>query len=154
MKPSNIFSKYQCDDKLKIYSEVPLNNRQYKKMISNAKSRYMNDYYNTPRYNPKKDEKTFNNLLNSYYTDFNKLKKKYNFIEDEQDYEEEEEEQNNNVESPVPPPIATILYFLVCTKNIPVIQFYFILVFDKKLSEFFRSCHRTMSAARTSHGYC
>ena len=98
MKPSNIFSKYQCDDKLKIYSEVPLNNRQYKKMISNAKSRYMNDYYNTPRYNPKKDEKTFNNLLNSYYTDFNKLKKKYNFIEDEQDYEEEEEEQNNNVD--------------------------------------------------------
>ena len=97
MKPSNIFSKYQCDDKLRIYSEVPLNNRQYKKMIDNAKPRYMNDYFNTPRYNPKKDEKTFNNLLNSYYSDYNKLKKKYNFIEDEQDYEEEEE-QNNNVD--------------------------------------------------------
>ena len=95
MKPRSYYSKYQCDDKLKIYSEVPLNNYQYQKMIENAKPRYMNDYYNTPRYYPRKDEKTFNNLLNTYYNDYQKLKNKYNFIEDESNEEEDLEEENN-----------------------------------------------------------
>ena len=95
MKPRSYYSKYQCDDKLKIYSEVPLNNYQYQKMIENAKPRYMNDYYNTPRYYQRKDEKTFNNLLNTYYNDYQKLKNKYNFIEDESNEEEDLEEENN-----------------------------------------------------------
>ena len=95
MKPRSLYSKYQCDDKLKIYSETPLNNSQYYKMIENAKPRYMNDYYNTPRYYQRKDEKTFNNLLSTYYNDYQKLKNKYNFIEDESNEEENLEEEYN-----------------------------------------------------------
>ena len=95
MKPRSFYSKYQCDDKLKIYSDIPLNNSQYQKMIENAKPRYMNDYYNSPRYFQRKDEKTFNNLLNTYYNDYQKLKNKYNFIEDELNEEENIEEENN-----------------------------------------------------------
>ena len=91
MKPRGYFSKYKCDDKIKIYSEAPMTNKQYRKMIASAKPRYMNDYFNTPKYNPRKDEKTFNNLLNSYYYDYSKLRNKYNFTDYEENYEEEEE---------------------------------------------------------------
>ena len=96
MKPKNMYSKYYCDNKLKIYTDVPLSNSQYQKMIENAKPRYMNDYYNTPKFNRRKDEKSFNNLLNSYYSDYKKLKNKYNFVEDEQNQEYYDEDQNNN----------------------------------------------------------
>ena len=87
-------SKYKCDDKIKIYSDVPMTNKQYRRMIQSAKPRYMNDYYNTPRYNPRKDEKSFNNLLNSYYYDYSKLRNKYNFTDYEENYEDEEEQNN------------------------------------------------------------
>ena len=88
-----LFSKYYCDNKLGIYSaqQQPMNNKQYKKMISNAKSKYMNDYISSrkiPRYI---QEKKFNNILSNYYEDFNKLKNKYNFSE-EQDSEKDEAE--------------------------------------------------------------
>ncbi len=96
MKQKNIYSKYACDDKLKIYAEAPLNKAQYQKMIENAKPRYMDNYYNAPRYRRKKDEKAFNNLLDNYYTDYNKIKNKYNFDEYEQNQETLPEEQNNN----------------------------------------------------------
>lgn len=96
MKPKKMYSKYYCDNKLKIYTDVPLSNSQYQKMIENAKPRYMNDYYNTPKFNRRKDEKSFNNLLNSYYSDYKKLKNKYNFIEEEQNEEDYPEDQNNN----------------------------------------------------------
>ena len=95
MKPRSFYSKYQCDDKLKIYTEAPLNNYQYQKMIENAKPRYMNDYYNTPKYNRRKDEKAFSNLLDNYYTDYKKLKNKYNFDGYEQTQETLPEEENN-----------------------------------------------------------
>ena len=92
-----MYSRYYCDNKLKIYTDAPLSNYQYQKMIENAKPRYMNDYYyNTPKFNRRKDEKSFNNLLNSYYSDYKKLKNKYNFIEEEQNQEDYTEEQNNN----------------------------------------------------------
>ena len=87
-------SKYKCDDKIKIYSDVPMTNKQYRRMIQSAKPRYMNDYYNTPRYNPRKDEKSFNNLLNSYYYDYSKLRNKYNFTDYEENYEDDEEQNN------------------------------------------------------------
>ena len=79
-----LFSKYYCDNKLGIYSTPPMNNKQYKKMISNAKSKYMDEYNSstnkTSRYC---EEKKFNNLLSNYYEDFNKLKSKYKFTEEE-----------------------------------------------------------------------
>ena len=89
-----LFSKYQCDNKLKIYINAPLSNSQYKKMIENAKSRYMNDYYNAPKFNRRNNEKSFNNLIESYFGDFRKMKKKYNLIEQEQSQEENSEEKN------------------------------------------------------------
>ena len=93
-----LFSKYQCDNKLKIYTEVPLSNYQYKKMIENAKPRYMNDYYNAPKFSRAKNEKSFNNLLDSYFSDFKQMKKKFNFMEPEETQEDNLEEQNNYID--------------------------------------------------------
>ena len=83
MKRKNPSYKYQCDNKLKIYSESPFNTSQYYRILNNAKPRYMNDYYKAPKYNNKRDDKNFNGILNKYYNDYNKIKNKYNVIEDE-----------------------------------------------------------------------
>ena len=83
MKRKNPSYKYQCDNKLKIYSDSPFNTSQYYRILNNAKPRYMNDYYKAPRYNSKRDDKNFNGILNKYYNDYNKIKNKYNVIEDE-----------------------------------------------------------------------
>ena len=80
-----LFSKYYCDNKLGIYSNPPMNNKEYKKMISNAKSKYMDDYINSrTKMSRYCQEKNFNNLLSNYYDDFNKLKSKYNLSEEEE----------------------------------------------------------------------
>ena len=63
MNSRKLYSKYTCDNKLKIYTDVPLNKTQYQRMIDNARPRYMDDYYNAPKFNTRKDEKSFNNLL-------------------------------------------------------------------------------------------
>jgi hypothetical protein len=83
MKRKNPSYKNQCDNKLKIYSESPFNTSQYYRILNNAKPRYMNDYYKAPKYNNKRDDKNFNGILNKYYNDYNKIKNKYNVIEDE-----------------------------------------------------------------------
>ena len=86
-----LYSKYACDDKLGIYSNPPMSNSQYRKMISNVKSKYMQDYYNTSKkMNKYCEEKNFNNLLTNYYQDFNILKTKYNFPEEEEQEEKKE----------------------------------------------------------------
>lgn len=106
MKRKNPSYKYQCDNKLKIYSESPLNRSQYYRILNNARPRYMNDYYKSQRYNGKRDDKNFNGILNKYYNDYNKIKNKYNVIEDEPiekeytnynnfDYNEYENRKNN-----------------------------------------------------------
>ena len=83
MKRKNPSYKYQNDNKLKNYSESPLNTSQYYRILNNAKPRYLNDYYKSPRINSKRDDKNFNGILNKYYNDYNKIKNKYNVIEDE-----------------------------------------------------------------------
>ena len=83
MKRKNPSYKYQCDNKLKIYSESPFNTSQYYRKLNNAKPRYMNEYYKAPKYNSKRDDKNFNGILNKYYNDYNIIKNKYNVIEDE-----------------------------------------------------------------------
>ena len=88
MKRKSPSYKYQCDNKLKIYSESPINTSQYYRKINNAKPRYLNDYYKAPRYNGKREDKNFNGILNKYYNDYNKIKNKYNVIEDESVEEE------------------------------------------------------------------
>ena len=77
----NIYSKYKCDDKIKIYSQKPMKNYSYKKIIENAKPRYMNDYYNTPRVDQINHEKYMKNILNNYYNDYNKFLSKFNVDE-------------------------------------------------------------------------
>ena len=56
----------------------PINNKEYKKRLANAKSKYMDDYKNSNKKSEFMEEKYFNNLLNTYYEDYNKLKNKYN----------------------------------------------------------------------------
>ena len=79
----NYYSKYQCDNKLSIYSNA-LNNSQYKKRIANVKSKYMQDFNNQPKMSKYCEEKNFNNLLTNYYQDYNMLKSKYNLNETEE----------------------------------------------------------------------
>jgi hypothetical protein len=88
------YSKYQNDDKLKIYKESSMNKFQYKQMIENAKPRFMNEYLNSSKNNRKSNEKNLNNLLNGYMNNYKKLKNKYNFIKNE-DYQDDSEEENN-----------------------------------------------------------
>ena len=91
----NYYSKYQCDNKLSIYSNA-LNNSQYKKRIANVKSKYMQDFNNQPKMSKYCEEKNFNNLLTNYYQDYNMLKSKYNLNEteesDKNEYDINEEE--------------------------------------------------------------
>ena len=117
-----LFSKYQCDNKLKIYTDAPLNNFQYKKMIENAKPRYMNDYYNAPKFNRRKNEKSFNSLLDSYFSDFKQMKKKYNFLEPEETQEEYLEEQNNYIDYEEFENKKNTLYELFSSYDIPDID--------------------------------
>ena len=88
------YSKYQNDDKLKIYKESSMNKFQYKQMIENAKPSFMNEYLNSSKNNRKSNEKNLNNLLNGYMNNYKKLKNKYNFIKNE-DYQDDSEEENN-----------------------------------------------------------
>ena len=88
------YSKYQNDNKLKIYKESSMNKFQYKQMIENAKPRFMNEYLNSSKNNRKSNEKNLNNLLNGYMNNYKKLKNKYNFIKNE-DYQDDSEEENN-----------------------------------------------------------
>ena len=96
MKQNKLFSKYQCDNKLKIYNKDPFNKLEYQKMINNARPRYMNDYFNNPIFNGEKNQKHFDSLLNNYYNDFKNIKNQFTFTENEQNPEEYEEDSNNN----------------------------------------------------------
>ena len=80
-----LYSKYSCDDKLGIYSNpyLPKNNYEYRKILSNVKSKYMDDYNTSKKFSKYSEEKKFNNLLTNYYQDYNILKTKYNFTEED-----------------------------------------------------------------------
>ena len=85
------YSKYQNDNKLKIYKESSMNKFQYKQMIENAKPRFI-----WIQNNRKSNEKNLNNLLNGYMNNYEKLKNKYNFIKKE-DYQDDYSEEENNI---------------------------------------------------------
>ena len=92
MKPS---SKYKNRSKINMYSNAPLSNNSYKKVLEKAQPRYLNEYNNnTPRHSRKKDEKDFNHLLNNYYNDYKRLKNKYNFLEEDPEQQEYDEGKN------------------------------------------------------------
>ena len=83
MKPRKQNSRYDCDNKLRIYSKAPLTKSQYYRRLDKIRPRYLDEYYNTPKLNGRKEEKTFTNVIRNYLNDYNKLKNKYNFIDDE-----------------------------------------------------------------------
>ena len=82
MKPRKQNSRYDCDNKLRIYSKAPLTKSQYYRRLDKIRPRYLDEYYNTPKLNGRKEEKTFTNIIINYLNDYNKLKNKYNFIDD------------------------------------------------------------------------
>ena len=67
------------EENLDIYSKKPMNKREYLKNISKVKSKYMQDYKNSIKASKYTEEKNFNNILKTYFQDYNKLKNKYNF---------------------------------------------------------------------------
>jgi hypothetical protein len=94
------------NDQINENISVPMNNKEYKKMIANAKSKYMQDYKDSTNKKSKfMEEKYFNNLLSTYYDDYTKLKTKFNLKDkddtektnldvDEKDYELKKENIN------------------------------------------------------------
>lgn len=78
-------SKYRCDEKLKIYSGAPVNRGFYQRNLKQAKTLYMGDYLSTPSkyFERKNEDKAFNQILDNYYKDYNKISKKYKFGQDD-----------------------------------------------------------------------
>ena len=75
------------NDQINADISEPMSNKEYKKMIANAKSKYMQDYKDTTNKKSKfMEEKYFNNLLSTYYDDYIKLKNKFN-LKDKDDTE-------------------------------------------------------------------
>ena len=85
----------QNNDSIDPYLNKPMSKKEYKKMISKAKPRYMDDLKSTNKKSKYSEEKTFNNLLTNYYNDYNRLKNKYN-LKDEAESENKTNEYNEN----------------------------------------------------------
>ena len=81
------------NDSIEPYSNKLLSKKEYKKMISKAKPRYMNDLKNSNKKTKYSEEKYFNNLLSTYYNDYNRLKTKYN-LKDEEESDNKSNEYN------------------------------------------------------------
>ena len=86
MKKNSKILKEEQSESFSEYLSTPINKREYKKRIAKVKSKYMDDYKNSNKKSKYIEEKYFNNLLTTYYEDYNKLKNKYNF-KDQTDFE-------------------------------------------------------------------
>ena len=76
----NYFNYEQLDE----YSDVgEINNKEYKKKLRNVKPRYLEIFKNKNKRSKFMEDKYFNNLMTSYIEDYNKLKNKYHFKDDE-----------------------------------------------------------------------
>ena len=81
----NLFSRnYFNYEQLNEYSDVgEINNKEYKKKLRNVKPRYLEIFKNKNKRSKFMEDKYFNNLMTSYIEDYNKLKNKYHFKDDE-----------------------------------------------------------------------
>ena len=91
------FSNYKYNtDLCNNHSGIPSNRNRnkYQTKINNIKPRYMNSYYEKSSSNTKNKEKIFNYLLNNYYNNYNKIKTKYKFDDNDKLSSEEDEKKN------------------------------------------------------------
>ena len=81
----NLYSRnYFNYEQLNEYSDVgEINNKEYKKKLRNVKPRYLEIFKNKNKRSKFMEDKYFNNLMTSYIEDYNKLKNKYHFKDDE-----------------------------------------------------------------------
>ena len=82
---NNLFSRnYFNYEQLNEYSDVgQIDNKEYKKKLRNVKPRYLEIFKNKNKRSKFMEDKYFNNLMTSYIEDYNKLKNKYHFKDDE-----------------------------------------------------------------------
>ena len=82
---NNLYSRnYFNYEQLNEYSDVgEINNKEYKKKLRNVKPRYLEIFKNKNKRSRFMEDKYFNNLMTSYIEDYNKLKNKYHFKDDE-----------------------------------------------------------------------
>ena len=82
---NNLYSRnYFNYEQLNEYSDVgEINNKEYKKKLRNVKPRYLEIFKNKNKRSKFMEDKYFNNLMTSYIEDYNKLKNKYHFKDDE-----------------------------------------------------------------------
>ena len=76
--------KYNLDDKSDMFSEIPKKNSEYKKRLLNVKSKYMDDYNNSNKTSKYMEDRHFNNILETYFEDYNKIKDKFGFRNNEE----------------------------------------------------------------------
>ena len=82
---NNLYSRnYFNYEQLNEYSDVgEINNKEYKKKLRNVKPRYLEIFKNKNKRSKFMEDKYFNSLMTSYIEDYNKLKNKYHFKDDE-----------------------------------------------------------------------
>ena len=82
---NNLYSRnYFNYEQLNEYSDVgQIDNKEYKKKLRNVKPRYLEIFKNKNKRSKFMEDKYFNNLMTSYIEDYNKLKNKYHFKDDE-----------------------------------------------------------------------
>ena len=91
-KKDFFYKYYLNDEQSNEYPDFqPINKKEYKRKIQNVKSRYMGDYKKNNKGSKYMEDKYFNNLMKSYLEDYNKLKNKYKFKDDE-------DQKNTNIE--------------------------------------------------------
>ena len=81
----NLYSRnYFNYEQLNEYSDVgEINNKEYKKKLRNVKPRYLEIFKNKNKRSKFMEDKYFNSVMTSYIEDYNKLKNKYHFKDDE-----------------------------------------------------------------------
>ena len=82
---NNLYSRnYFNYEQLNEYSDVgQIDNKEYKKKLRNVKPRYLEIFKNKNKRSKFMEDKYFNSLMTSYIEDYNKLKNKYHFKDDE-----------------------------------------------------------------------
>ena len=82
MKPRVFLPKYRLNPKINVYSGAPVNKGFYERNLQKAKTIYMNKCCKTPKkFFRRREDRAFNQLINNYYEDYNKFKKKHKYIQ-------------------------------------------------------------------------
>ena len=84
MKPRKVYPKLPINkskEKLKVYTGAPVNRGFYQRNLNKARPLYMNKCTDiAKKFYRRKEDRAFNQLLNTYYDDFNKIKKSHKIL--------------------------------------------------------------------------